>query len=74
MLPTVWGMVIYEGDPRVGDMILSEMPVEVQPVIKDLAVKAHASYTRELYRTVRHSRVTGGSLAAHDGKPIGVSP
>jgi len=69
MLPTVWGMVMYEGDPAAGDVILSEMPVEVQPVIKNLAVKAHASYARELYRTVRHSRVTDGSLAAHDSKP-----
>jgi Hemerythrin HHE cation binding domain len=72
MLPTVWGMVMYGCDPAVGDMVLSKMPVEVQPVIKDMAVKAHAIYARELYRTVRHSRVTGGSLAGHDGKRAGV--
>ena len=71
VLPTVWGMVMYEGDPAVGDMFLSDMPVEVQPVLKNLAVKAYATYARELYRTVRHFHLTSGSLSGHYGKHAG---
>ena len=50
-LPTVLGMIMYYGDRAVSDMILAEMPVEVQPAIKDLAVQAYAAYATDLYAT-----------------------
>jgi hypothetical protein len=50
-LPTALGMVMYEAAPAVIDMIVAEMPAEVQPVIKDLAATAYAAYATELYGT-----------------------
>src|SRR6201993_3861199 len=36
-LLTFLGMIMYDGDRAVSEMILAAMPVEVQPAIKDLA-------------------------------------
>jgi hemerythrin-like domain-containing protein len=58
-LPTVFGMIMYHGDRAVSDMILAEMPVEVQPAIKDLAVQAYAAYATDLYGTATPPRATG---------------
>jgi hypothetical protein len=58
-LPAVLGMIMYDGDPAVSDMILAEMPVEVQPAIKDLAVQAYAAYATDLYGTAAPPRATG---------------
>lgn len=58
-LPTVFGMIMYNGDRAVSDMILAEMPVEVQPAIKDLAVQAYAAYATDLYGTAMPPRTTG---------------
>lgn len=58
-LPTVLGMLMYHGDRAVSDMILAEMPVEVQPAIKDLAVQAYAAYASDLYGTATPARATG---------------
>jgi hypothetical protein len=58
-LPAIFGMLMYEGDPAAIDMIVSHMPVEVQPVIKDLASQAYAVYAEELYRTATPPRVSG---------------
>jgi hemerythrin-like domain-containing protein len=58
-LPTIFGMIMYEADPAVIDTIVAEMPAEVQPVIKDAAAQAYASYARQLYGTATPARVTG---------------
>jgi hemerythrin-like domain-containing protein len=58
-LPTVLGMIMYHGDRAVSDVILAEMPVEVQPAIKDLAVQAYAAYATDLYGTATPPRATG---------------
>jgi hypothetical protein len=58
-LLTVFGMIMYDGDRAVSDMILAEMPVEVQPAIKDLAVQAYAAYATDLYGTAAPPRATG---------------
>jgi hypothetical protein len=58
-LPEVFGMITYEGDPAVIDMIVAEMPAKVQPVIKDLAAAAYAAYATELYGTAAPPRMTG---------------
>ena len=58
-LPTVLGMIMYHGDRAVSDVILAEMPVEVQPTIKDLAVQAYAGYATHLYGTAMPPHATG---------------
>ena len=58
-LPTIFGMIMYEGDPAVIDAIVAEMPAEIQPVIKDVAVLAYAAYAQQLYGTAGPARVTG---------------
>jgi hemerythrin-like domain-containing protein len=58
-LPTVLGMIMYHGDRAVSDMILAEMPVEVQSAIADLAVQAYAAYATDLYGTTTPPRATG---------------
>jgi Hemerythrin HHE cation binding domain len=50
-LPAVLGMIMYHSDPAASDMILAQMPVEVQAAIKDLAVQAYAAYATDLYGT-----------------------
>lgn len=50
-LPAVLGMTMYHGDPAVSDMILAQMPVEVRPAIKDLAMRAYAAYATDLHGT-----------------------
>ena len=50
-LPAVLGMIMYHGDPAASDMILAQMPVEVQPAIKELAVRAYAAYATDLHGT-----------------------
>lgn len=58
-LLATFGMIMYDGDLAGNDMILAEMPVEVQPVIKNLAVQAHASYAADLYGTATPPRAAG---------------
>ena len=48
-------MIKYEADPAVIDMIVAELPAEIQPVIKPLATTAYAA---ELYGTATPPRVT----------------
>ena len=58
-LPTIFGMVMYEADPAVVDMIVADMPAEVQPVIRDLSTKAYAAKTEQLYGTATPPRIAG---------------
>jgi hemerythrin-like domain-containing protein len=57
-LPAAFGMIMYEADPAVIDMIVAELPAEIQPVIKPLATTAYAAYAKELYGTATPPRVT----------------
>jgi hypothetical protein len=56
-LPTIFGMVQYEGDPAVIDMIVSHMPAEVRPIIKDLGSQSYGAYAKELYGTATPPRI-----------------
>ena len=58
-LPAIFEMIMYEADPAVIDAIVAEMPTEIQPVIKDVAVLAYAVYALQLYGTAAPARVTG---------------
>jgi hemerythrin-like domain-containing protein len=57
-LPTIFGMIMYEGDPVVIDAMVAEMPAEIQPVLKDAAAQAYAAYAQQLYGTATPARVT----------------
>lgn len=54
-LPVLFGMFMYETDSEVVDVVVSHMPPEVQPVIKDLATGAYAAYAEQLYGTATPS-------------------
>jgi hemerythrin-like domain-containing protein len=58
-LPTLFGMFMYETEPDIVDLVVAEMPAEVQPVIKDLGAAAYANYAQQLYGTATPARVTG---------------
>ena len=58
-LATNFGMFMYETAPEVMDMVVADMPAEVQPVIRDLAANAYAAYAQELYGTATPARVMG---------------
>ena len=58
-LPAIFGMIMYEAYPAVIDAIVAEMPAEIQPVIKDVAVLAYAVYALRLYGTAAPARVAG---------------
>jgi hemerythrin-like domain-containing protein len=57
-LPVLIGMFMYEAEPAAIDLAVAEMPPEVQPVIRDLAPKAYATYAEELHGTANPPRVT----------------
>ena len=58
-LPAILGMIMYHGDAVVSDIILAQMPVEVRPAIKDLAVRAYVAYATDLHGTATLPRATG---------------
>lgn len=53
-----FGMAMYEGDPEVIDMMVTAVPPEAQPTIKDQASAAYAAYAQKLYGTVTPPRET----------------
>jgi hypothetical protein len=52
-------MIMYEADSAAIGMIVAEMPVEVQPVVRALATTAYAAHATDLYGTAAPPRVTG---------------
>jgi hemerythrin-like domain-containing protein len=58
-LPAVLGMIMNHGGPAASNMILAQMPVEVRPAIKDLAVRAYAAYATDLHGTATLPRAAG---------------
>ena len=58
-LPIISGMFMYEAAPEVIDMVVADMPAEVQPVIRDLAANAYAACAQELYGTPTPARAAG---------------
>jgi hypothetical protein len=57
--PVLFGMLMYETAPAVIDAIVSQMPVEVQGGIRELAAKAYAAHARDVYGTTTPPRATG---------------
>lgn len=49
-------MMMYEGDPEVIQIAVSNMPAEARPVIKDLASQAFASYSERIHGTATPPR------------------
>jgi hemerythrin-like domain-containing protein len=57
-LPLMFGLVMYEGDPKIIDETVAHMPPEVQPVIRDIAGKAYAEHSRRVHGTSTPKRST----------------
>lgn len=73
-LPEVFGMITYEGDPAVIDMIVAHMPARVRPVIKELAAEAYTTYVTELYGTAAPGRLTRLGRGGRASYPTGGYP
>ena len=58
LLPTMLGMVIYESTPEVADAIVTVMPAEAGPRVREAAVAAYAAYAETVYGTATPQRVT----------------
>lgn len=58
LLPTTFGMIIYESAPEVVDVIVKVMPAEVRPLIKEIATAAYGAYAEKVYGTATPRRVT----------------
>ena len=57
-LLVAFGMAMYEGDPRVIDMMVNAVPPEARPTIRDQASAAYAAYAEKLYGTATPPRET----------------
>jgi hypothetical protein len=57
-IPLIFGMVMYEGDPEVIRQILSQMPPEMRPVMKEQAARAFASHSERVHGTATPRRIT----------------
>ena len=62
VLPISLGMVFYEADPAVIDMIIGGMPAEIQSAFPRAANEAYAAYARQLYGTPTPPRLTSSRL------------
>ena len=58
-LATVFGMFMYDTAPEVIELVVADLPAEIQPVIRDLAANSYAAYAQQLYGTATPGRVTG---------------
>jgi hypothetical protein len=50
-------MVMYEGDPEVIQLILSQMPPEMRAVMKEQASRAFASHSERVHGTATPPRI-----------------
>jgi hypothetical protein len=57
MLPVMFGMLMYEGDPEVVQLAVDNMPPEIGAVIKDIASQAYADYAKNVYGTATPPRI-----------------
>jgi hemerythrin-like domain-containing protein len=55
-LALVFGMMMYEGDPEVMELILSYMPPEMRPGMKDLSRQAFVSHSERVHGTATPPR------------------
>jgi hypothetical protein len=57
LLPVMFGMLMYEGDPEVVQLAVDNMPPDIGAVIKDLASQAYADYAKNVYGTATPPRI-----------------
>ena len=50
-MPLEFGMIMYEGDPEIVDVAVSNMPEELRPVIRQTAAQAFAEHARRVHGT-----------------------
>ena len=56
-LPLIFGMVMYEGDPEVVEQILSGLPPDVAPVLKERAPRVFAEYSARVHGNATPARI-----------------
>jgi hemerythrin-like domain-containing protein len=57
LMPMMFGMLMYEGDPEVVRLAISMMPPEVQGIIGDLAKQAYAAHCEQVHGTSSPARI-----------------
>ena len=57
LVPVMFGMLMYEGDPEVVQLAVNNMPPEIGAVIKDVASQAYADYAKTIYGTATPPRI-----------------
>jgi hemerythrin-like domain-containing protein len=57
MLPLIFGMSMYEGDPEAVQMVVDSMPPDLRAVIKDVAAQAYADHAKKVYGTATPPRI-----------------
>jgi hemerythrin-like domain-containing protein len=57
-MPLMFGLMIYEGDPKLIDEILAGMPGDMGALLKPAAVAAFAEHAQQVYGTATPPRVT----------------
>jgi hemerythrin-like domain-containing protein len=58
LMPVIFGMMMYEGDPEVVQDTIEHMPAEIQPVIGQMATTAFAEHSQRVHGTSTPPRVT----------------
>jgi len=57
LLAACLGMVMYEAEPAVIEMIITELPAEIRPAFPQAANEAYAAYAQPLYGTPAPPRI-----------------
>jgi hypothetical protein len=50
-MPLEFGMIMYEGDPEIVDVAVSNMPEELRPVIRQTAAQSFAEHATRVHGT-----------------------
>ena len=58
LMPLLFGLMIYEGDPELIDEIVGNMPPEIRQMLKPLATQAFAAHAELVYGTATPPRGT----------------
>jgi hypothetical protein len=57
-VPLEFGMLMYEGDPEIVDLVVSNMPEELRPVIRQTAAQSYGEHATRVHGTATPVRST----------------
>src|SRR5262249_16028538 len=64
-MPLEFGMLMYEGDPEIVDLTVSNMPDDLRPIIRQTAARSFAEHAMRLHGTATPLRSTEIRRGAH---------